>query len=135
MEVQMVILKLVGDKAEIRQSLVNFNAQAGNNKDLAQMLTRYTTYWVYDQSLDKFGPNKFVAYKNMNFSAYKCALKRNYRGARHNGSIARHAIERILGQYKSDTELTNRLIRWAASCFGSGATDGINHEKWRFVYL
>jgi len=135
MEVKMVTLKLVGNKAEIQQSLVNFNAQAGNNKGLAHMLTRYTTYWVYDQSLDKFGPNKFVAYKNMNFSTYDCALKGNYRGVRHNGSVARGRIERILGRYKSDTALTSRLIRWADSCFGAGATDGISHGKWRFVYL
>jgi hypothetical protein len=139
MEVEMVILKLVKNKADIRESLVNFNTQAGVNKGLAQMLTCQTTFWVYDQSLDKFGPNKFVGYKNMNFSAYACALHGeyhvNYSGVRHHGSVAKHAIEPILGPYKSNTVLTSKLIAWANSFFGAGATAGIDDEKWKFIYL
>jgi hypothetical protein len=135
MEAKMVTLKLVENKAEIKQSLVNFNTQASGNKGLAYMLTRCTIYWVYDPSLDQFGPNKFVAYKNMNFSDYDFALKRNYIGVRHDGYVARQRIEKILGSYRNDTVLIKRLIKWAHSCFGAGTTAGIGHEKWRFVYL
>lgn len=131
----MVTLKLAQNRPEIRESRRNFNRQARNNSGLARMLIRFTTYWVYDLTLGWFGPNKFVAFKDMNFSDYSCALAGNCSGARHNGAVARRAIERTLGQHSYDTAMVRQLIKWADSLLGAGAADGIDHKKWRFAHL
>ena len=128
-------MQLVTTRAEIQQSLVNFNMGAVSNKGLVSMLTSQTTFWVYDQGSDQFGPNKFVAYKNMNFATYKHALNHMYTGPRHNGTKARHAIEAILGPYAENTALVGNLVKWAKPILGPHATAGVDHKKWRFVFL
>jgi hypothetical protein len=121
---------------EIRNSLTTFNAQAKHNKERGRLLAIQTKYWVYDSRQKVFGPNKFVAYRNMNYVCYDSALKGSYYGARHNGTEARKAIERALGkQYVADPQLHEYLVRWAESLFAPGVLDGVSDAKWRFVHL
>ena len=48
------------EPTEIAASLRNFNAQAKENAARAMKTLRQTSYWVYDQAQDAFGPSKFV---------------------------------------------------------------------------
>lgn len=120
---------------EIRQSLLSFNNQAGSHRERGCSLVRQTTYWVYDARQRAFGPNKFVAYRNMTFDRYENALHGNFYGAPFDGHAARLAIEGILGSYEVDDLLTSQLVRWAESLFFVGVLDGIRGDKWRFVSL
>lgn len=131
----MVALELAKTSTEIQHSLVNFNVGAVSNRDLVSMLASKTKFWVYDQHSGQFGPNKFVPYRNMTFAAYGHAISGNYTGARHNGTVARHAIERKLGPYTKNTALVGHLMKWVGSCLGPQTTAGVNHAKWRFVIL
>jgi hypothetical protein len=132
----MVELKWARSIQEIRNSLTTFNVQAKHNKKRGRSLARQTTYWIYDSRQKAFGPNKFVAYKNMTCECYESALKRPYYGARHNGKKARENIERVLGKkYVADPQLHGYLVRWAEPLFGPGVLDGVSDAKWRFVHL
>jgi len=128
-------LEFVKNKEEIRQSLTNFNKQARDYQDRACLLVRQTTYWVYDPRQDAFGPNKFVAYKNMTFSRYENALGRNYSGAQFDGGAARRAIEASLEPYEDNSDLGEQLVEWAESLLSDGVLDNIAGHKWRFVSL
>ena len=131
----MVTLRLVEDRAEILQSLLSFNLGAATNKHLVSKLASRTQYWVYDQQSGQFGSNKFVAYKNMTFATYRHALNGMYTSARHNGTIARHAIEAILGPYAKNVALVGNLVKWAKPILGPHATAGVDHTKRRLVFL
>lgn len=131
----MVKLERVKTRAEIRQSLLNFNLGAATNKHLVSKLASRTEYWVYDQQSGQFGPNKFVAYRNMTFAAYQDAINGNYDGAHHNGTVARRAIEGVLKPYTKNTALVSQLNKWLSSCLGPQSTAGVNRAKWRFVLL
>ena len=127
-------LEFSRDPEEFRRSLVSFNNQAGFHGERGRLLVRQTTYWVYDTRQGVFGPNKFVAYKNMTFDRYENALRGNFCGARFDGHAARLAIEGKLGSYRVDDLLTSQLVRWAESLF-VGVLDGIRGDKWKFVSL
>lgn len=132
----MVKLKWACSIQEIRNSLTTFNAQAKHNKERGCLLAVQTKYWVYDDRQKVFGPNKFVAYKHMDYVCYASALKGSYYGARHNGAEARKHIERALcKQYVDDPPLHEYLVRWAESLFGPCVLDGVSDVKWRFVHL
>ena len=96
---------------------------------------RQTQYWVYDTKLDKFAPNKFVAYKNMTFERYEKALYGELVGAPHDGHAARRTIEKILAPYNEDAALTSKLIKWADLLCPPSPMLGISEQKWRFVFL
>lgn len=128
-------LEFASDREAIRQSLITFNNEADSYHDRACVLARQTTYWVYDYRQNAFGPNKFVAYRNMTFDRYENALHGKFYNAPFHGHAARLAIEGILGSYKADHLLTSQLVRWAKSLFGVEVLDDIRDDKWKFVSL
>lgn len=128
-------LEFVKDMGQIRQALVYFNMQAASHRDRVYNLMRQTQYWVYDAKMDKFAPNKFVAYKNMTFERYENALYGAFVGAAHDGHAARRVIEKILAPYNGDAALASKLIKWADLLFPPSPMLGISEQKWRFVFL
>ena len=132
----MVILEYVDNKNDIMLSLNNFNKEAKNNLDLAPELLIRTTYWVYDTVSKTFGPNKFIAHKNMTFNKYESALEGNFDGLLYfDGGRARKNIERILSPYEPDSRLTDHLIDWAESILHPGVLNGVNEQKWKFTQV
>jgi hypothetical protein len=132
----MVQLVWVCSIQDIRNSLNTFNKDAKQHKEHGRRLATQTTYWVYDSERESFGPNKFVAYKNMTYACYDSVLKYGYTGARHNGTKAKETIERVLRRrYKPNRQLHARLISWAISLFGPGVLGGVDEGKWRFIEL
>ena len=128
-------LEFAWDGEDIRRSLISFNNEAKDYQDRGRVLARQTTYWVYDFRHDAFGPNKFVAYRNMTFGRYENALQGNFCGVPFDGHAARRVIERTLGQYEYDNHLRGRLSEWAESLFFVGIFDGISEHKWKFTSL
>jgi len=128
-------LEFTRNAEEIRRSLTNFNKQAKDYQARARLLVRQTTYWVYDPRQDAFGPNKFVAYKNMTFSRYENALQGKFIGVPFDGGAARLVIEDSLGSYEFNNDLREQLVEWAESLLFDGVLNGIPRRKWRFVSL
>lgn len=131
-------LHLVRYPAEIRGSLTNFNRDATTPiyRNHAEALARQTIYWVYDPVRNAFGPNKFVAYRNMTLARY-IGAKQGYRqGARFDGYVARVRIERVMSKsYAPDGSLQALLVAWAGSLLGSGVFSGVVSGRWQFVSL
>lgn len=101
------MLRYVNTKSEIRQSLHNFNKQAGDFKHFVRPIVRQTQYWVYDPTLQVFGPNKFVGFYDTTIPLYRQTLQNSYEDKdlfqQFHTVSARHAIEQILGaSYKPD---------------------------------
>jgi hypothetical protein len=61
-------LVLVTTSDEVRQSLTRFNSEAKQFRDRALSLLHQTTYWVYDDDSEQFGPAKFVGFDDMSFA-------------------------------------------------------------------
>jgi hypothetical protein len=61
-------------------------------------LARQTTYWVFDLDSGSFGPSKFVGYAGMTLPRYDDAVAGQVSGDRFDGTVARTAIERAVGQ-------------------------------------
>jgi hypothetical protein len=105
------------------------------NPDLGRSLIRTTSFWVYDPASRRFGPSKFVGFKNMTMAKYQSA-RDGYPGDYiFDGHITRKAIENILGAYAKDERLSVELTNWAASLLGPDALEGIDESKWKFVSL
>jgi hypothetical protein len=130
-----VLLKLVEKYEDIKASVDLFNRDLQENEDLAQRILRSTTYWVYDPTAKSFGASKFVGFIDMNFSNYARAQKHDFTGARFNGTVAREAIERILGSFEQHDHLRYELVKWGESRFGTHVFSGTNSAKWQFVIL
>lgn len=129
-------LVLVTTSDEVRQSLIRFNSEAKQFRDRALSLLHQTTYWVYDDDSEQFGPAKFVGFDDMSFEKYEEAVNRRHTGARFDGFRTRRAIESALGvQFSLDEELPSKLEVWAHSLLGSGAFEGVDRTKWTFVRL
>lgn len=129
------ILKLAEKYEDIKASIDLFNRDLTENEDLAQQLARSTTYWVYDPATGFFGPSKFVAFVKMNYSDYAKAQKGESTGDRFNGTVARVAIERILGSFKHNDHLRYEIIKWGEARFGPHVFSGTNTAKWQFSLL
>jgi len=130
-----VSLKLVEKYEDIKASVDLFNRDLQENEDLARHIVRSATYWVYDPITESFGASKFVAFIDMNFSDYARARKSDSTGARFNGTVARMAIERMLGSFEHDDHLSYELVKWSGSRFGPHIFSGTNSAKWQFVIL
>ena len=128
-------LKLAEKYEDIKASVDLFNRDLKENEDLAQHIARSTTYWVYDPATGLFGPSKFVAFVNMNYSDYTKARKSESTGARFNGTVARMAIERILGSFEHDDDLRYEVVKWGESRFGPHIFTGTKSAKWQFSIL
>src|SRR5690349_9255319 len=105
-------LKYVDNPKDIQDSLDTFNRDLQQNPSLARDLLRQTTYWVCSPSTNLFGPSKFVGFKKMNFTDYAAARSGNRTGNRFHGRETRKIIEKILGTYTKNSQLSRELIHW-----------------------
>ena len=95
-----------------------------------------TTYWVYDEEHDRFGPSQFLGYAGMDFGLYDAALRGEVTGAKFDGHIARRAIEESTGQlFAADDQLSTALTTWGERLFGPDVLDSVDHAKWQFLRL
>jgi hypothetical protein len=76
-----VTLVLVQTPNDVKQSLIKFNAEAHQFPDRALTLLHQTTYWVYDDESEGFGPAKFVGFESMSFAEYEEAVNGRHTGA------------------------------------------------------
>ncbi|MFZ0798089.1 MAG: EVE domain-containing protein [Terriglobales bacterium] len=131
-----VELVLVTASDEVRQSLARFNSEAKQFRDRALSLLHQTTYWVYDNDSESFGPAKFVGFDDMSFAKYEEAVNGRHTGAPFDGFATRHAIESALdAPFSPDEQLRSKLEGWGSSLLGSGAFKGVDQTKWTFVPL
>lgn len=131
-----VELVLVATPEQVRQSLARFNAEATNFPARALSLLRQTTYWVYDDDTERFGPAKYVGFADMSFTRYEEAVKGRYTGASFDGFTTRRAIESaVVTSFSPDEQLSSNLEVWGESLFGPGVFDGVDQSKWAFVRL
>ena len=130
-----VAFELVENLHDVQHSLDTFNTSFEENLDLVRSLIRTTSFWVYDPVSRRFGPSKFVGFKNMTLAKYQSARDGYLGGNIFNGHITRKAIENILGAYAEDAQLSVKLSNWAVSLLGPDALEGIDDSKWKFVSL
>ena len=130
---QNVTLKYVHHRKDIQDSLDTFNRDSRQNLDLARDLLHRTDYWVYDPIAKTFGPSKFVAFQNMNFSDYSAARKSH--GYKFDGHRTQKEIAKILGAYTKNSQLSPELIRWGQSLLGTDIFVGIDQSNWKFISL
>lgn len=127
-------LVLVRTSDDVRLSLIKFNSEAKRFRDRALSLLRQTTYWVYDDDSESFGPAKFVGFDDMSFTYYEEAVSGRHTGAPFDGFATRRAIESALGApFSPDDQLRSKLEGWGNSLLGSGAFEGVDRTKWTFV--
>jgi Protein NO VEIN, C-terminal/EVE domain len=121
---------------EVRRSLIRFNSEAKKFPARALSLLHQTTYWVYDDDSDSFGPAKFVGFDDMSFASYEEAVNGRHTGAPFDGFATRRAIESALGTlFSPDEKLRSKLKAWGNSLLGSGAFEEVDQAKWTFVGL
>jgi hypothetical protein len=128
-----VFLEHVDDRQDILRSLNTFNEEAGKHSDLARSLLVTTSYWVYDPAQKRFGPSKFVGFKDMDFERYAAARKGWSTRVRFHGRRVWKANERVLGSYGLDSELGRELVIWAGHLLWHGVCNTIDKRKWKFV--
>src|SRR5690349_11715075 len=104
-------LSLVQTLDHIRDSISAFNKEARNDAETARKLLRMTTYWVYDQLSNEFGPSKFVGFVGLTLGDYRSAQTES--PDLFNGGLTRKRIERVLGvDYSKDPDRSIELIAW-----------------------
>ena len=131
-----VELVLVQTSNDVKQSLIKFNSEAQQFRDRALALLHQTTYWVYDDNSESFGPAKFVGFDKMSFAEYEEAVNGRHTGAPFDGFATRRAIESALdAPFSPDEQLRSKLEGWGNSLLGSGAFEGVDQTKWTFVPL
>jgi hypothetical protein len=129
-----VELKLVATPDQVRQSMASFNAEAYSYPARVLSLLHQTTYFVYDDDTQCFGPAKYVGFVEMSFAKYEEALNRDHTGAPFDGFATRRAIESAVSTaFAPDEHLRSKLKLWAESLFGPGALEGVDETKWAFV--
>lgn len=128
-------LEVVEEPRQVAASHANFARGLTRAKRRAISLLRRTWYWIYDPATRTFSPSKFSGYVAMDFSRYEAAARGHREGAKFDGFITQQAIARVLGDYLPDAELTQELLAWAQSMFGTDVLEGIDVSKWRFVRL
>ena len=130
---QPVILKYVGIRKDVQDSMDTFNRDAPHDPVLARKLLRGTKYWVYDPNAKTFGPSKFVGFRDLKLSDYADAIKSH--GNKFDGNKTQKEIAKILGAYTQNSRLSRKLIRWGESLFVTGIFDGVDQSKWKFTSL
>src|SRR4029077_15408326 len=131
-----VELVLVATSEQVKQSLIRFNAEAKRFPARALSLLRQTTYWVYDDDSETFGPAKYVGFSDMSFGKYEESVNHHHTGDSFDGFATRRAIENVAASsFASDELLPSKLEAWGASLLGLTAFEGVNQSKWAFVRL
>ena len=109
---------------EIRANISYFNQEAkvSSNNYRARNLLRTTTYWLYDEETNGFGPSKFVGFKSMTFECYDYWVeKAKTRKGKFTGGTAREANEEVLGEeFSSNSDFSKKLLEWGEKLLVAG---------------
>ena len=130
-----VDLTLVTTPGEIRDNVSRFCRDAAINEQRAEKILRQTTYWVYDPDSDCFGPAKFVGYRSMTWPRYEAATAGHSSGAVFDGGVTHQALTSVLGEFRTEESLVNRLRGWGTSLISADVFGGADASKWRFARL
>jgi hypothetical protein len=126
----------IGTTDDLKDNLATFNADASNYAARAMSILHQTTYWVYEEERDQFGPSKFLGYAAMDFALYDQALRNKAIGTKFDGHVARRVIEETMGQtFAADDQLSAALIELGERLFGPDVFAGVDQAKWQFVKL
>lgn len=121
---------------QIRSNIATFNREAIKHRDRAINLLRSTRYWVYDPTINAFGPSKFVGYVDMTFKEYEAAHLGESDGAAFDGGVTHDAIVKVLGtEYAPNRSMRERLLTWGVKLLGADAFGGAEPNKWHFMTL
>jgi hypothetical protein len=125
---------------EILANINYFNRQAtasSDNYNRACKLLKGTTYWLYDEATDAFGPSKFVGFKSMSFECYSYWVERaKTRKGKFLGGTTRKANENTLAKkFTPNHNLSKKLLSWGEKLFNSDIFKRINQRKWRFIEI
>jgi hypothetical protein len=130
------LLRFVANVGELRECVAAFNSSTKTNRDRSLNMLRQTSYWVFDENTQSFGPSKFVGFSKMTFEEYESAVKGDWSGDRFDGHATRTVIEHITGvPFANNPSLAHELIRWGEQLFGAGALNGVDESKWCFLTI
>lgn len=131
-------LMRVKSRAEIKESIYQFNAGAQSFPERARNLLRQTTYWIFDEEDTVFGPSKFVGFANMNFPRYEQALGGHTSGDEFDGHVTKTAIEVLFEppwHFRVDSTRHEALMDWGESLLGPHVFEGVDQTKWQFLTM
>jgi len=96
-----------------------------------------TTYWLYDEATDAFGPSKFVGFSSMTFECYDYWVeKAKTRKGKFLGGDTRKANEKTLGtNFAPNPSLAKKLVKWGEKLFVAGIFERTCQDKWRFIEI
>jgi len=125
---------------EIRANIRYFNREAtgsSDNSSRARKLLTGTSYWLYDEATDAFGPSKFVGFSSMTFECYDYWVeKAKTRKGKFLGGDTRKANEKTLGtNFAPNPSLAKKLVEWGEKLFVTGIFKGTCQDKWRFIKI
>lgn len=125
---------------EIRANIRYFSREATaspKNYSRARKLLTGTTYWLYDEATDAFGPSKFVGFKSMTFECYNYWVSRaKTRKGKFLGGDTRKANENTLAKkFAPNQNLSKKLLLWGEKLFDSDIFERIDQSKWRFIKI
>jgi hypothetical protein len=130
-------LELVSRETDIVSSIEVFAADGrGADAELLKKIVSQTTYWVFNTDTGNFGAGKFVGFKGMDFDVYTWARDKERELGSGKfppflGGTTRKAIERVTGEFSSDSILSDKLAAWICSHLGLPLQPP--RPKWRFV--
>ena len=127
-------LALVTTQEEIRDNIATFTDNVVG-WSYGRNLFRTTSYWIANPDDEVFGPSKFVGFADIDTATYDAAREHGSSGAVFDGTVARQAIESVVGKFFESDELSERLVAWAESVMGEGILAGVDDRKWRFLVL
>ena len=124
---------------EIRANISHFNqeAKASSNNYRARNLLRVTTYWLYNEQTDTFGPSKFVGFRSMTFECYDYWVEKakTHKG-KFLGGDTRKTNEKTLGtNFAPNQSLAKKLVKWGEKLSVTGIFKGTCQDKWRFIKI
>ena len=127
-------LPLVRDISGVRQNIREFNRDLEFHRKRAELICSRQYYWVYDPSLNLFGPCTFVGIKNMTYALYDAvrATGKNNALDRANQS---GQINALIGRFEKSDELNSKLSAWMIDTFGHDRMRGWQPYKWSFVSI
>lgn len=125
---------------EIRANIRYFNREAtgsSDNSSRARKLMTGTSYWLYDEATDAFGPSKFVGFNSMTFECYDYWVeKAKTRKGKFLGGDTRRANEELLDEkFFRNPDISKKLLAWGQNLFDADIFQGTCQNKWRFIKI
>ena len=125
--------------SQVHEMLDRFQKFAKRDPSWAQRLicASNSTYWLWDEDSQTFGPNKWCGYRFVDPDEYDLA-QGGTRGTSATGANARKAIESVFREkYRRDPSLHEGLHSWAERLTGKpNALRGrMSESEWKFIRL